>query len=104
YVEVACVCTLHFHIDRRGKTEIENLRHHVRRFKIERHGRKGSRQHPAQRLNVFLRRAMMLLIQRHENLAIEGADIRGETEGEVDWVLRKADIIENKIELVSGNN
>ena len=46
----------------------------------------------------------MFLIQRDEDFSVEGTDIRSETEGEVDGVLRKTDVVENQIELVRRND
>ena len=43
-------------------------------------------------------------VQRHEDLAVEGSEIRRESEGEIDGVLRHTDIINHQIELVGRND
>ena len=47
---------------------------------------------------------MVLLVQRHENLAVESSDIRCESKREIDGVLRQTDIVKHQIQLVGRND
>ncbi len=102
-VEVAGIGSLDLNVDRCGETEVENLRHHVRRLEVEGHGREFLRQLPAQCLDVRFR-GSMVLIQRYEDLSVEGTDVGSKAKGEVDGILGKADIVENQVQLIGWNH
>ena len=85
-------------VDRHGQSEIQDLRGDVGGLKVE--GLLGERaaQPVAQEPFVFLGAAGLL--QRYQDVPVGVGDIRGGAEGQVDAAGRKADVIENGIQLL----
>ena len=81
-------------VDRRGRPEIEDLAHHIRRKERERGARKRPRELLAQRLHVIVGRGCSFA-QGHENVVVEDADRARVAVREVDAADGQADVIDD---------
>ena len=67
-----------------GKSEVQYLRNDIRRLKEELHARELLWQCAAELIDIFLRRMMVLWIERYLDLRIAAADNTGITIGQIE--------------------
>ena len=79
-------------IDRRGKTEVQNLRDDVGGQQVEHDAGEQARQFPAQVANIICR-AMMLFVQRDQDVGVARANRSRVAIGVIDGAIGQADIV-----------
>src|SRR2546429_2885236 len=89
-----------FHVNRRGRAEIQDLCDDVRRLKEELHPGKKPRQLFAQIVDVGTGRLAAPFRQLHKNFRVGTPDGAGVAIGEVNTAVRQADIVEDGGEFV----
>ena len=90
------------HVDRRGKAEIENLRHDVGGQERKGRPRKGSRQRLAHLLNVAVRLALVILIDGNQDIGISRTDRAGVIVSRIDPAHGQADIVDDRTQRFAG--
>ncbi len=83
----------HFHVDRRGHTEVQDLGNDIRGLKEELRSRKPLRQHFAQFLDVALGRSSSLFVQLQKNFRVRSPDGARIAVSHVDAAIRQADVV-----------
>src|SRR5690349_23965872 len=77
-----------FHVDGRGSTEIQDLRHDIRRLKEELHAGKTLRKFFAQVIDVRSGRLAPYFLQLNKNFRVGAPDSAGVAVSEVDAAVR----------------
>src|ERR1700747_1577410 len=91
------------HVDLRRQPEIEDLGDHIGGLEVERHRRKGRRQHLAQPADVAGGRRVPLL-ERYQDHAVVNVDGRTVGEGEVVCPLRHANVVDDEVAIARWND
>src|SRR5260370_20333682 len=103
YRIVSRIVALHLYVNRRGKPEIEDLRHHVGRLEEECEVREPLLQLRPQPFDISLSRTVMFLVERNQHLSICAADGCPITEGIVQGLRGQPDIVHDQFRLVRRN-
>src|SRR6266571_1086768 len=93
----------YFHVDGRGRAEIQNLRDDVRRLKEELHAREALRKFFAQIVDVRAGGLAAFLPQLDKNLRVGRSDGAGVAVGQVNAAVGQANVVQDGRDLVFGN-
>ena len=100
---VSTLLPYNLHIDRRGQTEVQNLRHDIGRQEIERRAGKLLAADPAQRAHVIRLSADDFQLQCHQNVRIRRADLARIAVREIHLAIRQTDVVQNVVQLTWRN-
>ena len=99
---VGAVVAHRAHVDLGRQAEIQDLGHHVGRLEIEDGLREGARQFAPELADVVFGRCVALL-QGHKDDAVVDADRRAVGEGEIVGPRRQADVVDDQLSVVLGD-
>src|SRR5580692_4608918 len=102
-VVAALVRSRYRDVDRRGRSEIQDLRHDVGRLKEELRTRKSLRQLLAELVDVSAGRLPAFFLQLHEDFGVGSAERSGIAIAQIDAAVRDADIVQNRLQFLRRN-
>ncbi len=86
-----------------GRSEIQNLRHNVRRLEEKLHARKLLRQSFAKFIDIRGSRLTAFLLQLHEDFRVRRSESSRIAVAEIDAAVGHADVIQNRFQLLGWN-
>ncbi len=93
-----------FDVHRRGRSEIQNLRHDIRRLEEKLHPGKFGCQAPPQLINVGAGRLSALLLQLHQNFRVGSADRSGVAVSQVNARIWQAHVVNHRLQVSFRNH